>query len=216
MALFEDYIRYSDFHISNVLHATSVKAMVGEVYMQLRSGHTIDSGSAALILSICASSAYFWDWDFPAHFRFLSEDNAAAQSLAWRGAAWDLLDQGQRAAKHSLDAIQARMILADVVYNLEGATSRFRYLHSCARAAAYEVKLHLIDMPGRDSEDNELQREIKRRVWWYLAGTDWSVVAVPLSPVRHKLRRHGTWLSIYEPRLMHCLQASLHHGRRHW
>lgn len=156
-----------------MLHSPSVRSTIGDVYTQLRQGHKINYGSAALILGICAASAFFWDRDYPAHFRFLSEDNAAAQSHAWRGAAWDLLDQGQRAATQSLNTIQARMVVADVLYNLEGTTSRYRYLYSCARAAAYEMKLHLIDLPGRESDDSAFQREMKRRVWWYLAATDW-------------------------------------------
>lgn len=56
---------------------------------------------------------------------------------------------------------------------MEGTTARFRYLHSCARAAAYELKLHLIDFPGLDSTDGLILREMKRRIWWYLVGTDW-------------------------------------------
>lgn len=147
--------------------------MIGDVYTQIRQGHRIDLGSAALILSLCAASAFFWDEDFPSRVNFLSEGIAATQSLVWRSAAWDLLDQAQRAASNSLEAIQARLILADLLYNNEGTTSRYRYVQSCARAAAYELKLHLIDLPGNSSTDTPVLREMKRRLWWYVASTDW-------------------------------------------
>lgn len=175
VALFQDYLDNSDFRFGNVMHSPSVQAMIGKVYARLRQGHRIDLGSAALILSVCAASAFFWDQDrqVPAHFSFESEDHAAAQSHAWRGVAWDLLDQAQRASSHSLDALQARLVLADVVYNLEGTTSRFRYIHGCARAMAYELKLHVVDLPGRESTDSPFLREMKRRLWWYIASTDW-------------------------------------------
>lgn len=171
--LLHDYLDSSDFHVVNVLHAPSIQAMMAELYNQLRQGQKIDGGSAALVLSICAASAFFWDADLPTHTNFLSEDQAAAQSYAWRTASWDLLDQTQRSAVNSVDAIQARMVLADLLYNMEGASSRFRYLNSCARAAAIELKMNVIDLPGLDSTDGLLLREVKRRIWWHLVGTDW-------------------------------------------
>lgn len=173
VSLFKDYIDSSDFHVANILHAPLVEAMVDDVYTRLRQGHCTDPGSAALILSLCAASAFFWDEASQSRFNFLSEDNAAAQSLVWRSAAWDLLDQAQRAASHSLDGIQARLLLADLLYNIEGTTSRYRYIHSCARAAAYELRLHLIDLPGSSLTDTPDLLELKRRIWWYIASTDW-------------------------------------------
>lgn len=172
-ALFQDYMNTSHFRFGNVMHPPSVQAMIGEVYAQLRQGHRIDLGSAALILSVCAASAFFWDRDALAQFNFLSEDHAASQAHAWRSVAWDLLDHAQRAATHSLDAVQAWLVLADVVYNTEGTTARFRCVHACARAAAYELKLNTVDLPGNKSSDSPLLRELKRRVWWSLASTDW-------------------------------------------
>lgn len=155
------------------MHPPLVQAMIEDVYTQLRQGHKISLGSAALILSISAASACVWDDDFPPSYNFASEVDAAAQCVVWRCAAWDLLDQAQRASLNSVDAIQARLILADVLYNIEGTTSRFRYIQSCARAAAYEIRLHLTDLPGNTSTDTPVLREMKRRLWWYIAATDW-------------------------------------------
>lgn len=163
----------SYFRFGNVMHPPSIQAMIGEVYAQLRQGHRIDLGSAALILSVCAASAFFWDRDVVSQFNFQSEDHAASQGHAWRAVTWDLLDHGQRAAKHSLDAVQAWLVLADIVYNMEGTTARFRCIHACARTVAYELKLHIVDLPGNDSSDSVLLREMKRRVWWSLVATDW-------------------------------------------
>lgn len=184
--LFQDYVDNSYFQIANVLHLPYIQSTIDQVYQQLRQGHKVDLGSAALILSFCAASAFFWDQGFPTKFNFPSNDDdddnaaaaAAAQCHLWRGAAWDLLDQAQRSACHSLDAIQGRMILADLLHNLEGITSRFRQLHSCARTSAYELRLHLVDLPGHHHHltDNPFLREIKRRIWWHLVATDWYVV----------------------------------------
>lgn len=147
--------------------------MIHKLYTQLRQGEKANLASVAFILSFCAASAFFWDQEFPCGFNFVSEENAATYSQVWRASAFDLLDQAQRAALNSLDAIIGRLILADLIYNMEGTSSRFRYLQSGARAAAYEMDLHLIDLPGHEDGDTSLNREIKRRVWWYLASTDW-------------------------------------------
>lgn len=172
-SLFHDYLDASDVQVAAMLHPPSFQATMSNVYSQLRQGHQVDISCAALILAICAATAFYWDQDLPFLFPFQSEDHAAAQSHAWRTAACDLLSQSQRCSSTGLETIQAQVIIADLIYNMEGTTSSFRYMHSCARAAAYELKLHMIDLPGQSLTDDTILREMKRRVWWYLVGTDW-------------------------------------------
>lgn len=158
----------------NLIHQPRAKTLIHELYKQLRrQGGKINLSSVAFVLSFCAASAFFWDQEFPHGLDFLSEENAAKCSRAWRASAFDLLDQSQRAGLHSLDTIISRLILADLVYNMEGTSARFRYIQSAARAAAYEMDLHLIDLPAHENGDTIPDREMKRRVWWYLASTDW-------------------------------------------
>lgn len=171
--LFKEYLDSSDSQVPNILHPSLVQATIDNVYNQLQQGHKINLGSAALILSICAAGAIYWDSEFSSRFNLHSEDDAAAQCVVWRNAAWDLLDQAQRAALHSLDAVQARIVLAELLYNMEGTTSRYRYVQSCARAVAYELRLHLVDLPGNSSADTSILREMQRRLWWHIVSTDW-------------------------------------------
>ncbi|KAI7787372.1 hypothetical protein LA080_016447 [Diaporthe eres] len=178
LALFKDYLDNTDFHVVNFIHYPTVQAMIHKLYTQLRQGEKVNLASVAFVLSFCAACAFFWDQEFPCGFNFLSEENAAACSQVWRASAFDLLDQSQRAALNSLDVIIGRLILADLTYNMEGTSSRFRYIQSGARAAAYEMGLHLIDLPGHEDRDTSLHREMKRRVWWYLASTDWLLGAM--------------------------------------
>ncbi|KKY36954.1 hypothetical protein UCDDA912_g03048 [Diaporthe ampelina] len=178
LALFKEYLDNTDFHIVNLIHYPTAQTMIHNLYTQLRQGDKVSLASVAFVLSFCAASAFFWDQEFPSGFNFLSEENAAARSHAWRAAAFDLLDQSQRAALNSLDSIHASLILADLIYNMEGTSSRFRYIQSGARAAAHEMGLHLIDLPGHEDGDTSLYREMKRRAWWYLASTDWLLGAM--------------------------------------
>lgn len=179
--LFHDYFDASDFHVAAILHPPSFHSSMVHLFAQLRDDQAVvDTGAAALALAVCAAAAFYWDQDLPFLFNFQSEQHAAAQSHTWRTAAWDILDQSQRCASNNLETIQARLVLSDLIYNMEGITARFRYMHSCARAAAYEARLHLIDLPGCESTDGPILKEMKRRIWWYSAGTDWHVSSSPL------------------------------------
>lgn len=162
--------------------AQSLNASLSAVYTRIAQGQNIGLGSAVHVLGICAAGALFWARrdlstpTSPGHCHFKSEEDAARRSLDWRTEAWDLLHQSRQLTTGvgSLEGVQARMVLADVVYNVEGTTSRYLHLHSCALAAAREMSLHLVDLPGHlGSGEDESVKETKRRMWWHLASTDW-------------------------------------------
>ncbi|KAJ9150594.1 hypothetical protein NKR19_g5203 [Coniochaeta hoffmannii] len=56
---------------------------------------------------------------------------------------------------------------------MEGCSNRYRYLHNRALTVARAISLHLIDAPGQGTDDNDPLTEVKRRVWWHIASTDW-------------------------------------------
>ncbi len=172
---FQDYLHHSSY-LLRIVHGPSTQAMITDAYSRLSDGLAADPGTMALLFAICATAAFFWNKAVDHPSRFDSGDDAAEASLAWRSIAWDLTDQSPRAMSASLESVQARMILADLLYNVEGCSARFRYLQSCAVASAHELSLHLVDSPaGGGKEDSPTTREVKRRVWWHLASTDWYV-----------------------------------------
>ncbi|KAH8910386.1 hypothetical protein BR93DRAFT_266929 [Coniochaeta sp. PMI_546] len=71
--------------------------------------------------------------------------------------------------------VQAHLILSDLVYNMEGCSTRFRYLHNRALTVSREISLHLIDasLADRNTADNDPITEVRRRVWWHIVSTDW-------------------------------------------
>lgn len=178
LALVDDYIK-DPSHLLHIIHAPSTRALVSDVYTRLSHGQQVRNGEVALILGIAASSAFLWDGHVDANHDFDSHEDAAYRSRVWRKAAWDLLDQSLRATSGSLQDVQARMVLAELIYNMEGCSPRFRCLQSAALAVAREISLHLTDAPDRhrgempDTVEDGLLREIKRRTWWHLVSTDW-------------------------------------------
>lgn len=72
------------------------------------------------------------------------------------------------------------IVISFVLYNLEGLSTKYRYLVSTAITAARELSLHRIDhQPNAASSetqrDDSIQTEMSRRLWWFLAATEWYV-----------------------------------------
>lgn len=173
-ALLDDYVE-NYLALNRVISETSARALIHDVYSRLARGQEVKNDHIAFTLAICADSAFNWNQEASRLVIFESEDEAARQSFHWRKIIWDLLDHSQRAGGSSLEGVQARMILQDMIYNQEGGSARWRYLLSSTLASARELFLHLIDSPAYENKDDSSTREIKRRVWWHLVSTDWYV-----------------------------------------
>lgn len=181
LAMFEYFLRTSHC-IPRTIHVPSVQSMISDFYLKTFHAQppdktTVDVAHAALILSICATTAFFWDRDAsPSCQLFVSVDQAAQQADVWLNMAWDLLDQSRRVVGSGcLVEVQAHLILSDLVYNTEGCSTRFRYLHNRALAVSHEISLHLVDAAQvrQGDVDNDPITEVRRRVWWHIASTDW-------------------------------------------
>ncbi|KAK0701728.1 hypothetical protein B0T26DRAFT_757722 [Lasiosphaeria miniovina] len=185
-ALFDNFVGSSNF-LPRAFHLPSARVAINNFFSSSSGNHIIRQDGnqtsvasvAAFILSICAASAFFWEPSAAATCTlFSSKEDASRQARAWLSTAWELLDQlRQIPGSASLVQVQASVILSDLIYNMEGCSSRFRCLHYSALALAREISLHLIDAPGpvkvNGSEQDGHLTEVKRRVWWHIASTDW-------------------------------------------
>jgi len=182
LQLVQDFTE-NPYHLLPIIYEPHTRALINTFYTQLDLGAGGDPTIAALILSIASTSASFFVPDSSSHRIFASTEEATQASLIWRQSALNLLDDLQSSIRRSLEECQARAILAYVVSNVEGCSARFRFLHSCSISVARDMSLHLIDSSTTaDSTDDPATREIKRRLWWHLASTDWllSLVGGPL------------------------------------
>ncbi|KAI1347072.1 hypothetical protein F5Y01DRAFT_257508 [Xylaria sp. FL0043] len=181
------------YHLLQIIYEPSARSLINTFYTQLESGHEGDPTAAALILSIASTSASFFHHR-STHKIFASIEEADQASAAWRQAALAILDETQFSTQGSLERCQARAIIAYVVSNVEGCSARYRLLHSYSMAIARDMSLHLIDSPtmAADKSDDLLTKEMKRRLWWHLASTDWllSLVGGPLDGTYTVQPRH--------------------------
>ncbi|KAM6514354.1 hypothetical protein FALCPG4_015503 [Fusarium falciforme] len=63
-----------------------------------------------------------------------------------------------------------------LTWDSEGQSTTFNILRSLAHTKAIQMKLHRLDA---DTATDVVQAELKRRLWWHLAATDWLIASVP-------------------------------------
>ncbi|KAF7546028.1 hypothetical protein G7Z17_g8716 [Cylindrodendrum hubeiense] len=115
---------------------------------------------------------------------FSDSKEANSQAVVWLKAGLDLLDNAQRNGHISIECIQGLLLLSFVICNLEGISVRARSIISKAIVMAHELGMHRIDHTnnagmGQPPRWTGLKAEMGRRVWWYLASTDWLLARFP-------------------------------------
>lgn len=176
-ALVEKYLNHITY-IHHVVHSPSTRILVDDVYDSLQKGSQTPLGSVILIISICADVTYSWTPQDEESELFSNAEEANSQAIFWLKDALDLLDNAQRNAHTSIECIQGLLLLSFMICNLEGISIRARSILSKAITMAHELGMHRIDHPnnagvGQPPRWSGLKAEMGRRVWWYLASTDW-------------------------------------------
>jgi hypothetical protein len=173
--LFQCYETYID-HISRILHIPTVRALIKTVYLRLNQGKSGPPGQAALLLSIFALAAVFYQ---PSeHSEVASSDQDAVNlSKAMGKGALDALDYSRRSTSGSLEDIQAYILMSHVSFHLDGFSARGRLLSATAAAIARDLCLHRLDANPCANQDTSIRSlvdcEVKRRVFWYITTQDW-------------------------------------------
>jgi hypothetical protein len=172
--LLEKFIQDID-HVHHVVHTPSLPSILDEVYACLNQPGQIKPGYMILLLGIFASCTHCWVRSDCARGLFSTSAEANCQSLLWVKAIEDVLDIAHRTASEAIEGIQGIIITSFVLMNLEGASRRCKSLWNMAFMVARELGLHCLDHPSNTNLANSPQREMGRRVWWYLAASDWFV-----------------------------------------
>lgn len=161
-------------YLHHVIHPPLVAQHLDGFYMAIDQQISVHYNQVTLILSILAATMYMWierDNDLSVS---LIESEAAGLSRYWKDIALEMLLSPQQVLEKSLEMVQAMIILAPVIFNLEGLSPTYRHLLATAISAARELRLHRIDHPvGALDGDKSIRDELGRRVWWYLAANEW-------------------------------------------
>lgn len=181
-------------YIQHVLYLPSLPQLVDTVYGQIEDHGSVTSGLVVLLLSIIATATHVWspstarERSGPASSTlFASAQYAYAQTAMWIQTTRVVLAAAQESSPPILETVQGVLTLSFLVANLEGPSQRFRSLVSTGLFLGRELNLHRIDsnsslQSSLQSEDVDLapkdpvRAEVSRRVWWYMAATDWYVL----------------------------------------
>lgn len=166
-------------YLHPVIDALVVRRMMETVYTYPEVRAYREPAHIALLLSIFATTGYLWSSrDNNDELLVFHTPKVANQaSSAWSDAAIDVADYSRRTSSASIENIQAMIIIEYLIYNNNGFSAACRLLHSNTITMARDLSLHRIDIPHKrqkiDSEASLAEDETKRRIWWYVASTDW-------------------------------------------
>jgi hypothetical protein len=149
--------------------------MIEDAYAKLQAGHPVHLGSIALILAVCAY-VELWEVDQDSQPSEITSDIASATTIADQ--ALFAFENACLASQISVELVQAAILLIFHFGHLDGISFQARQLHSRAITIARTLGLHMTDATRAESTEFHTQaqvidREIRRRVWWHLASTDW-------------------------------------------
>ncbi|KAK6443068.1 hypothetical protein LTR95_000585 [Oleoguttula sp. CCFEE 5521] len=170
--LFTAYIEHVS-PLQHLLYEPDVRESIHRLYHSLSSCTPCCYSDCALLLSALASLASY-DPD-------LLGNSFGGGPLAyyWLRCSRDLLHYCTRACTSDLQMVQTTIIAMFLIYHLEGISPASRHLQAAAIVAAKNMGLHIMDgMHSRVKEITQRQiidAEVRRRVWWHLTATDWSL-----------------------------------------
>ena len=179
--LFDNYVKHIR-HYHHIVHIPTLRNHVLEnFYLKISRREPVDTDHAALLLGIFASVVYYLSkmGDDPEQQQFQVEKDGPFMILFRY--ALDLVDHSRRVLPGSVEIVQTCIILLFLDYNLEGLTLRTRALLAQAVQTAKELGMHRLDSAaaitrrsGTMSIATMIDLEMKRRIWWHLAATDWA------------------------------------------
>ncbi|KAG8415049.1 hypothetical protein J3458_008931 [Metarhizium acridum] len=177
--LLQHYIQTVDI-LHRELHAPSTRALLETTYTQLSNSHPIPREVLALFFGIFSSSAFhICSGHSHSHSRCKELQSTTALHETWMNIALDLLLQKGLIVSRTVLSLQALCIIIYLILDSEGQTPTYNTLRGIAHTKALQMKLHLLDAGNKLPDEDVIQVEIKRRLWWCLACTDWAVATVP-------------------------------------
>ncbi|KAF5650042.1 hypothetical protein F52700_481 [Fusarium sp. NRRL 52700] len=179
MRLFQVYFQFLGY-AQNIIYEPHARIFINEAYDRIVNvSATTAPRGLALILSVIALAMILEpvDGDLAAAIPTLKERLVLFASYIRM--AMDCLEQHRRRADHTLENVQALILLSFGIHHTETFSPRYRVLLAEAISVSHSLGLHVVDRvsarQGHSKVDADpITQEIKRRVWWYLVATDWA------------------------------------------
>lgn len=168
------------FEHQSIADDAADKADFERVYEDLRTGKNVEPNRTVFLLSILASVAALWAFSPDEIPLYSNRQQALDAAYDWTRITLDVLEQVRRSGSATLETIQATISVVFLLYHADGFSLKVRALHGSAISIAKELGLHRTDaarngLPQPKNQAEIVDRELRRRIWWHLACTDWSL-----------------------------------------
>ena len=199
--LFEFYVK-NIIPFCYIIHVPTVDCMLNTVYTRLENNQQPQHNHVALLSTIIALGAYFAPPSSRSHF---NGTEAKHFSYQWIFVAQRALLAANYISEPTLETLQSIILIAQHLLLNTGPMATSRTLMASALIGAQHLSLHRLDSPAnkklRESTQVDwIDIEVKRRIWWHLASTEWLVWArcSSIPPYKSSLliaSRMGTYMS---------------------
>ncbi|KUJ10776.1 uncharacterized protein LY89DRAFT_739766 [Mollisia scopiformis] len=172
--LLDYYIDHVNW-IYQIIHVPTVQKIFDIVYTHAEQNTVPQYGYVALIATIFALSAYF---SSPQSNLYFHHSEAKRFSYRWVSLAQDALAASNCLSVPTIEALQSLILISQHLMPNIGAIATLRTLAATSMYTARAMGLHKIDSPAnkarrQNTEVDWVDIEVKRRIWWHLASTDW-------------------------------------------
>jgi hypothetical protein len=175
--LLDKYIQDID-HFHHIVHVPSLPSLVDDFYASLNRQGNVSPGIVIFLLGVFATATHSWVAEDLERGVFSEPAEANRQLQLWTKSVEDMIDIAHRMTAVSIEGVQGAIITFWVLFNRDGFTRRAWSLWNMALMLGRQMNLHFLDHPSNPGLMNEAETEIKRRVWWYLVASDWSVLSI--------------------------------------
>jgi hypothetical protein len=168
--LFNHYAKNLNW-VYHIIHVPTTRQQLLGIYASLEARQKPISSHLALVATILAVAVYF---------RSNPVENAALREqkkgscTRWSFLAQQALSESNHLTLPSLESLQTTIIMTQFLPNY-GQNTSFR---GTLAHTAHMLQLHRVDSARNRKLREEtgydaVELEVKRRIWWYIAGTDW-------------------------------------------
>lgn len=180
LQFFDIYMEQLD-PVQHMLHGPTTRRSVKQLYRKLQIGEHVDLNETVLLLTTLTSITSYWGLSENSSSVFASQQTAINVAVLWLRGGLDVLEHVRRTSSASMETVQAGIIIVFLIYHIEGFSPKVRAMMYNTLAAAKDLGMHRTDdaafLPPEQSQLEIVDREMRRRLWWHLASTDWYVTS---------------------------------------
>lgn len=169
--------------IYQIIHVPSVQSILDTTYTKIEQNQVPEYSHVALIATIFTLSAYF---SSPQSNLYIHHTEAKRLAYRWLSVAQEALAASNCLSVPTIEALQSLILISQHLMPNIGAIATLRTLASTSMYTARAMGLHKIDSPAnkarrKNTEVDWVTIEVKRRIWWHLAASDWYELLLHIS-----------------------------------